>query len=120
MSLNTKNFGNEGEKAASQFLEKLNYKIIERNFRFSNRGEIDLIARDKDVIVFIEVKSRKNLNYGEPEYALTKNKIEQIKKLANLYLYSRNILNVDCRFDVITIFDDISGQRKINHFINAF
>ena len=81
MSFSTKKFGNEGENAAAIFLENKNYKIIERNYRPGNLGEIDIIARDGEIIVFIEVKSRKNLNYGEPEFAVTKNKIEQLKKL---------------------------------------
>lgn len=120
MSLNTKKYGAEGEQAAARFLEEKNYEIIERNYRYGRQGEIDIIARDGSYYVFVEVKSRKNLNYGEPEYAITKNKIEQIKKVAIAYLYNRDIYDVDCRFDVITIFDDFSGDRKINHIINAF
>jgi TIGR00252 family protein len=120
MSLVTKKFGSEGEKTASVYLKKKGFEIIETNFRLSNRGEIDIIAKDGNILVFIEVKSRKNLNYGEPEYSVTKNKMNQIKKLANLYLYTHNILEVDCRFDVVTILEEIPGEKKINHLINAF
>jgi putative endonuclease len=120
MSLDSKNFGKEGEDAAVFYLEKKNYRILKRNYHYSNIGEIDIIAKEGDVFVFVEVKSRKNLNFGEPEYAVTKSKIEQIKKIANAYLYNANIVDVDCRFDVITILDDEFGKRKINHIINAF
>lgn len=120
MSLAGKKFGAEGEQAAADFLKDKNYEIIERNYRYGREGEIDIIARDGSCIVFVEVKSRKNLNFGEPEFSITKNKIEQIKKVAIAYLYNMNIYDVECRFDVITIFDDFSGKRKINHIINAF
>jgi len=120
MSFATKIYGAEGEKAAADFLKKKGFEIVERNYRAGRLGEIDIIAKEKGAIIFVEVKSRRNLNFGEPEYAVTQNKIDQIKKIANLYLYNMNITEIDCRFDVVTILDDENGKRIINHLINAF
>ncbi len=122
MSIETKNFGQEGEDIAAGLLEEKGYEIIERNYRFGKNGEIDIIAHDKatDYLVFVEVKSRKNLNYGEPEYALTKNKIRQIRKMAQLYLYDKNISEAACRFDVVAILFQSKIKPVVNHYINAF
>jgi putative endonuclease len=111
--------GNEGENLAVNMLTDLNYEIIDRNYRYG-KGEIDIIAKDGDVLVFIEVKTRKNLEFGPPELAITKNKQIQIKKIAQAYLYSNNIFDVDCRIDVIAIFLDRNLPPKINHIKNAF
>lgn len=120
MSLDTKKFGDKGERIAADYLEKHGFTITERNFRFGRMGELDLIAKDGDVTVFVEVKTRKNLNYGEPEYAITKNKMNQIKKLANAYLYEKKISEIDCRFDVVTILYDEDGKKTLKHIANAF
>ena len=121
MTINTKQFGDEGEEIAVELLEEKGYKIIERNYRFG-KGEIDIIAMDPETnfTVFIEVKSRKNLEFGDPVYAITKNKIKQIKRMAELYLYDKEINEIDCRFDVITVL--LRGKQKpvIEHYVNAF
>jgi len=121
MTINTKQFGDEGEEIAVELLEEKGYKIIERNYRFG-KGEIDIIAMDPETnyTVFVEVKSRKNLEFGDPVYAITKNKIKQIKRMAELYLYDKEINEIDCRFDVITVL--LRGKQKpvIEHYVNAF
>jgi len=121
MTINTKQFGDEGEEIAVELLEEKGYKIIERNYRFG-KGEIDIIAMDPETnfTVFIEVKSRKNLEFGDPVYAITKNKIKQIKRMAELYLYDKEIKEIDCRFDVITVL--LRGKQKpiVEHYVNAF
>lgn len=116
---NFKNFGKSGEDIAEQFLIEKGYEIIKRNFRFG-KGEIDIIAKDDDYIVFVEVKSRKNYNYGEPEYAITKSKQRQLKRMAESYFYVNGIQEQLCRFDVITIVGEKEDELKINHIINAF
>ncbi len=80
------------------------YEILERNYRYGH-GEIDIVAKDLSdgYTVFVEVKARQNLEYGEPEYAITKNKQKQIKKVAELYLFDKEILEMECRFDVVTV-----------------
>jgi len=121
MSKSTKQFGDEGEEIAVELLKEKGYEIIERNYRYG-KGEIDIIAKDPETnfTVFIEVKSRKNLEFGDPVYAVTKNKIKQIKRMAELYLYDKEIDEIDCRFDVITVL--LRGKLKpvIEHYVNAF
>ena len=117
----TKHFGDEGEDIAADYLLKKRYEIIERNYRFG-KGEIDIVAKDPETgfTVFIEVKSKKNLEFGDPVYSVTKNKMKQIKRMAELYLYDKGITEIDCRFDVITVL--LRGNRKpiIEHYVNAF
>ncbi|HSP86644.1 MAG TPA: YraN family protein, partial [Ignavibacteriaceae bacterium] len=86
------------------------------------KGEIDIVAKDPETgyTVFIEVKSKKNLEYGEPVYSVTKNKMKQIKRMAELYFYDKEIAEAECRFDVVTVL--LRGNQKpiIEHFVNAF
>ena len=81
---NNKSFGNEGEDIASDYLKNNGYEIIERNYRF-HKGEIDIVAKDNETnyLVFVEVKSRKSLEYGEPEYAITPAKAPLINHYKN-------------------------------------
>lgn len=118
---NKKTIGQEGEDIAAEFLVKTGFELIERNYRFSH-GEIDIIARDNsnNYLVFIEVKTRKNLEYGEPEYAINKNKIKQVKKIAEAYVYEKDLKEVECRFDVIAIIWNRETKPKITHFKDAF
>ena len=113
--------GKKGEEIAVKFLKEKGYEILLRNYRYS-RGEIDIIAKDPDdgFTVFVEVKTRKNLNYGEPEYAITAGKQKQIKKVAELYLYEKEIREIDCRFDVIAIILEDENNPLITHYVNAF
>lgn len=121
MTLATKKTGDEGEALAVELLETKGYSIVKRNYRYG-KGEIDIIAKDPDEegLVFIEVKSRKNLEFGLPEEAVTKNKIKQLKRVAELYLYENDIKEILCRFDVISVLM-LPGQKpKLEHLVNAF
>jgi putative endonuclease len=122
MSVISKKFGKEGEDIAVAMLIEKGYQIIERNYNYQNKGEIDIVAKDKETgyLVFIEVKSRKNLEFGEPEYSITNSKISQIKKMAEIYLYDKDIKEIDCRFDVITVLLSPQISPLINHYVNAF
>jgi len=121
MTTSTKQSGDEGEEIAAEYIVEKGYEIIDRNYRYG-KGEIDIIAKDPETgeTVFIEVKSKKNLEFGDPVYSVTKNKIKQIKRMAELYLYDKEIDEIDCRFDVITVL--LRGKQKpiIEHYINAF
>jgi len=121
MSFSTKQSGDEGEEIAAEYIVEKGYEITDRNYRYG-KGEIDIIAKDPETgeTVFIEVKSKKNLEFGDPVYSVTKNKIKQIKRMAELYLYDKEIDEIDCRFDVITVL--LRGKQKpiIEHYINAF
>jgi len=102
-----------GESQAEKFLKKLGYKIIEKNYH-SRFGEIDIIAKDKEKIVFVEVKKRKNADFaGGAEYVDLR---KQKKIIAKENIYLQNITQ-DCniRFDVVEINSD-----KISHIKNAF
>ncbi|MCX8057597.1 MAG: YraN family protein [Ignavibacteria bacterium] len=116
---NFKSFAKLGEEVAAKFLTEKGYSIVKRNFVFG-KGEIDIIAKDGDCLVFVEVKTRKNYDYGEPEYAITKSKQRQLKKIAEAYFYVNGIQEQLCRFDVITIVGEKEDEMKINHIINAF
>jgi putative endonuclease len=100
--MNRRSTGTEGETLAAAFLQENGFSIVERNFRFG-RGEIDLVARDGNELVFVEVKSRRSRRYGAPEESVTPAKEAQLKKVAEGYLYERNIEDQSCRFDVVTI-----------------
>lgn len=119
MKSQNKGKGNKGEEIATKYLSKLGYSIIERNYRYSNKGEIDIIARDDNFLIFVEVKTRFNDKYGDPIEAITKNKQSQIKKIAEAYLYEKNITNINCRFDVITI-EKKGDKLHIEHYKDAF
>jgi len=110
--------GRTGEEIARRYLEGLGFVILETNYRF-RRGEIDIIARDGDDLVFCEVKARWNDEYGPPEYAVTPQKQKQIRKVAEGYLYERNIRDQVCRFDVVAI-QVTDGTPEIRHLKDAF
>lgn len=121
MTLATKQTGNSGENLAVELLKSKGYTIIKRNYRFG-KGEIDIIAKDpnEEGLVFVEVKSRNSLEFGHPIDSITPNKIKQIKRIAELYLYENDIKETLCRFDVITILNLPGQQPKIEHLVNAF
>jgi len=105
---------------ALTYLRRKKYAIIETRFRFL-RGEIDIIARDRETLVFIEVKMRTNDAYGRPEESVTPAKQQQIRKVAEGYLLKRRLGDVRCRFDVIAIRScDGGAGYAIQHFENAF
>jgi putative endonuclease len=110
--------GTVGEDAAVEYLSKKGYRILERNFRFE-RGEIDIIAEDRDVLVFAEVKARRSKAFGEPHEAVTGQKQRQIRKVAEGYLFMHEINDRECRFDIIAV--HYKGSTiTIEHFENAF
>lgn len=119
MKEDNKKAGLKGENIACGLLEKKGYQIIKRNFRFG-RGEIDIIAKKDAMLIFVEVKSRTNKEFGEPEYAVTKSKQKQIIKIARAYLYENNITDIQCRFDVVAISFENFSDPGINHIENAF
>ena len=106
--------GQLGEKLAKRFLEERDYQIIRQNFR-ARQGEIDIIAKDKDgTIVFVEVKTRTSLEFGNPSEAVDKTKIEHIVKAAKYFLYSNKMSNRNIRFDVIEVFI-YKARYRVNH-----
>lgn len=118
---NKKTIGQEGEDIAAEYLAQNGFEIITKNYRHGH-GEIDIIVKDKSAnqLVFVEVKTRQNLEYGEPEYAITKSKIKQLRKIAEAYAYEKDLKDFECRFDVISIIWNRETKPKIEHFRNAF
>lgn len=114
--LKLKDLGNYGENIAVQFLEKSNYEIIERNF-LCKQGEIDIIAKRKHEIVFIEVKTRTNKKYGKPREAVNFVKKEHIWNSAKYYLYINDLFYEYIRFDVIEVCLD-NNKVCVNHLKN--
>lgn len=107
------NFGRKGEREAERFFKKQGFKFIARNYR-TPYGEIDLIFESRDEIVFIEVKTRSSNFLGNPEDAITPQKIQHIKKSA-LHFIAKNNTTKNPRFDAIAIiFQD--DQPEIKHF----
>ena len=111
--------GKSGEEIAEKYLSQQGYKILEKNFR-SQQGEIDLIAREKDFLVFIEVKNYSFRSLGTPLSAVKISKRQSIIHAARTYLYKKDIRDIYCRFDVITIFRRPDGSRAIELYKNAF
>ena len=109
-----------GESLAVAHLEGRGYKILAQNYR-AIRGEIDLIARDGQFIVFVEVKTRRSLKFGVPQAAVTKRKQRQISKIALAYLQAENLWDNPCRFDVIGIhLTHQSELLRLEHIESAF
>ena len=119
MGSESKDIGKIGESAAAKYLGNLGWKILEQNYRTS-RGEIDLIAQESDIVVFVEVKNYSCRSFYLPSFSIDKNKRQCIIKAAKVYLFKKNIRDVNCRFDVITIYKDHHGDKKIEHYKNAF
>ncbi len=123
MSKNTlykKTFGNKGEDMATQFLLDKGYQIIKRNFKFGRAGEIDIIAKHNNILIFTEVKSRTNHSFGEPIEQISMKKRKSWYNAAQGFLYINNISNQECRFDVIIVdFSKNNQEEKILHIENA-
>lgn len=112
-------FGNRGERVAARFLKKLGYRILARQAR-SKVGELDLIARDGETIVFVEVKTRSSHSAGHPAEAVGYQKQKQLTRAALFWLKQRNLLDHSCRFDVIAVTWQDGRQPVVEHFIHAF
>lgn len=107
-------FGQKGEQQALKFLRRKKYKILTTNYR-TKLGEIDIVAQDRNTLVFVEVKTRKDEFFSRPQEAVNWFKQQQIIKAALSYIKRYNLTNVDVRFDVVAILPD-----KIELIQNAF
>jgi len=112
-------FGQTGESFAGFLLEKNGYTILERNFR-TKMGEIDIIARDGNTIVFVEVKARRTNSFGNPKYSVNLKKQKKISMAALYYLKTTNQSNAKARFDVVSILSESAENPQIEIVRNAF
>ncbi len=114
------NIAKIGESLASSHLKSRGYEILERNYRWG-RGEIDLVAREGERMVFVEVKTRRSLRFGLPQEAVTVHKQRQLSKVALAYLQAQNLLDAPCRFDVIAIhLSSLCELVRLEQIENAF
>lgn len=111
--------GKRGEDMAAAYLLKKKYTIIARNYR-QKTGEIDIIARDRQTLVFIEVKTRSSLLFGQPYEAVTTKKQVQLSRVALDYMSRNRQLDHAARFDVISILIPQNGKTEIEHLRNCF
>lgn len=113
-------FGKKSEADAAKYLKRQGYKILEENYR-NRLGEIDLIAKDGETIVFVEVKARKSKTYGHPKWAITPKKQRKISMVALSYLKATRQHNAKARFDVVTVTWRLEAQTsEIDVIKNAF
>jgi len=110
--------GKEGEKIAAAYLKKNGYRIIEINFRCPI-GEIDIVAKEKNDLVFVEVKTRKSIDLGYPEQAVGIRKQKKMSQLALWYLQKRKIADTNARFDVVAV-TLIPEKNEVRLIKNAF
>jgi len=115
----TREVGRTGENIACEHLRKKGYLIVERSFRLF-RGEIDVVARDGDTLVFVEVKTRSDESHGRPEESVTPAKQRQIRRIAQGYLVRNGCGDVACRFDVVAILFRGPDDYRLEHFKDAF
>jgi putative endonuclease len=112
--------GQKGEEAAARFLEQQGLVILARNLR-SHLGEIDLLARDRSTLVFVEVKARRGSPGDPPEAAVNARKRARLSRLALGYLAARRLGERPCRFDVVGVtLDETGGVTCVRHLRHAF
>lgn len=109
--------GRIGENLAVETLKKKGYEILERNF--SNKfGEIDIIAHDKNVLVFVEVKTKRGIDFGLPEEMINPKKLYKIRNMAAIYLRGKI---VQCRIDVVAIvLEENNEVQRLTHYENVY
>lgn len=111
--MTTKRIGDKGEHQAAKFLTEKGYTILERNYRYK-RAEVDIVAQLDNLLVFVEVKTRKNALFGYPEQFVDPKKVDLLQQAATAYQESTN-WHDDIRFDIIAITDGV-----LEHFEDSF
>lgn len=109
--------GRIGENIIADYITKLGYKLVERNFA-CNQGEIDIIAKDKEELVFIEVKTRTDISYGEASEAVTNTKKRHLINSIKYYIYKQKLENQPIRIDVAEVYIN-KGKVKVNYIKQA-
>ena len=116
--MKTKLIGRQGEAAAAEYLKKKKYRILGLNYA-CRYGEIDVIAENRDFVVFTEVKTRKNADFAEAREFVTGAKQQRLISAAQLWL-QQNPTEKQPRFDVIEVYGENGKTERINHIENAF
>lgn len=115
--MNTKPLGRKGEDLAAAHLRNHGWEILERNYR-TRLGEIDLICRDRDTIVFVEVKTRASDEFARPDQSVTLRKQAKLRRLVEDYLVTHRLESRDVRFDVMGV--TVGSRRpQFDHIVGA-
>lgn len=112
------NVGKYGEDRASEFLERQGYQVIDRNWR-CNLGEIDIVARDQDCLVFAEVKTRSRTGFGHPFEVITEAKMQTMRRLVGEWCRANHVSSVQVRLDAISVLLT-GGKVHIEHLKQVF
>ncbi len=118
----TQRIGKLGEDKACRYLKRRRFEILERNY-WAQSGEIDIIARDREELVFVEVKTRSGQQFGLPSDAVNDKKKRHMIDAARYYIHQKQLYNLPARFDVIEIMippNGIFSFASVNHIKNAF
>ena len=120
MTIHRKRLGRQGEDAAASYLEKNGYSLLCRNYS-CRLGEIDIVAMDRDVLVFVEVRSRSSEEYGLAQESVRGRKKHKLRQLAWQYLKAEGKTDSCCRFDVIALLFNREGRvKRLEHIEDAF
>ncbi|VAW28830.1 hypothetical protein MNBD_BACTEROID06-328 [hydrothermal vent metagenome] len=109
--------GEKGEFLAAQYLQKIGFLIITKNYR-AGKSEIDLVCKDQETLVFVEVKTRTNRSFGNPESFVNEAKAAKVIEGAETYIIENNWKGA-VRFDIVSVLI-MNGETEIEHFIDAF
>lgn len=119
MAETTRQIGDRGEDIAAAYLESKDWIIIDRNY-FFEKAEVDIVATDRNYIIFVEVKTRSGTYFGRPEEHVTPAKEKNIKKAAEAWVYERKMETAVVRFDIVSIVQSGNEAPDITHFEDAF
>ena len=111
--------GAYGERVAVRVLTDAGLTVLDRNWRCRD-GELDLVARDGDALVFCEVKTRTGTGFGSPAEAVTRSKRRRLRVLASAWLAAHDHHAPDLRFDVVGVHVPATGRPRVTHLRNAF
>ena len=112
--------GERGERAAARFLRRAGYKIVARHYR-SRVGELDLIATDGRMLIFVEVKTRRSAEYDHPAEAVDRRKQRRMTRTAEVYVKRHRLSGIAARFDIVAVtWPDSARRPTIEHFPGAF
>ena len=116
MKIYNKDTGAIGEQLAEELLTKKGYTVVKKNFS-TRYGEIDLICQDGETVVFVEVKTKRGLDFGMPEEMYTRGKAERVKRMASVFLDGHE---TNCRIDMVAIvLGDNNEPERITHYPNV-
>ena len=117
--MDRKNTGNEAEQATAQFLKHQGLTIVKRNF-YCRRGELDIIAKDQETLVFVEVRARKHNAMVNPIESVGPSKQRRLISAAGYYIHRFGLHNSPCRFDVVGVTPGADGSHQFQWIPNAF